>query len=56
MNKKFIMTQDADTAAELTASGYTLLNNQDGTWFFLNNGRLSFEQKEYVVFTDMFYG
>lgn len=36
MNKKFIVTQDSETAAKLLSSGFQLVSQINGTYTFIN--------------------
>lgn len=48
--KKFIVTKDKASAEELKQCGYTLIQEkEDGTYIFLNDGNLNFDQKKLKV-------
>lgn len=48
--KKLIVTKDEASAEELKRCGYTLIQKkEDGTYTFLNDGNLSFDQKKLKV-------
>lgn len=48
MDKKqqFIYTMDASIADRLTKQGFTLLSDNNGSYIFMNNGKLTFESEE----------
>lgn len=45
-NQKFIYTMDASIADRLTKQGFTLLADNNGSYIFMNNGKLRFESEE----------
>lgn len=45
-NQKFIYTMDASIADRLTKQGFTLLVDNNGSYIFMNNGKLRFESEE----------
>lgn len=48
MDKKqqFIYTMDKSIAERLKEQGFTLLSDNNGSYIFMNNGKLSFESEE----------
>lgn len=55
MNKKFIMTKDPEVAKRLAAT-FKQVNNDNGTWVFLNETPTSFNFAEYgkkIAFTNI---
>lgn len=44
--KNFVKTTDASVAAILMTSGYTCLEEKDGMWCFINNGKMNFSEEE----------
>lgn len=41
----FVKTTDENVAKELSAT-LKLINNQNGVWTFLNNGKMTFSEKD----------
>lgn len=44
--QKFIYTMDVSIADRLTKQGFTLLVDNNGSYIFMNNGKLRFESEE----------
>ena len=44
--QKFIYTMDASIADRLTKQGFTLLADNNGSYIFMNNGKLKFDSEE----------
>ena len=44
----FIKTKDKGTSDSLISSGVKLLSFENGIWTFLNEGKLTFEEKEKI--------
>lgn len=44
--QKFIYTMDKSIADRLTKQGFTLLADNNGSYIFMNNGKLRFESEE----------
>ena len=44
--QKFIYTMDKSIADRLTKQGFTLLADNNGSYIFMNNGKLKFESEE----------
>lgn len=52
---KFIITTSAESADWLIKKGFDLVQQKDGCWVFLNNGRLVFSNLEKVSFSNILY-
>jgi hypothetical protein len=54
MNNKmpFVVTHDDHVKDELLKNGFTLVEDQNGRYVFLNNRTISFDQTGKVQFTD----
>ncbi len=50
--KKFIMTQDEQTAKKLQSLGYQLLSKQGNCWTFLNQQNAVFSADDKIVQTN----
>ena len=50
--KKFIMTQDEQTAKKLQSLGYQLLSKQGNFWTFLNQQNAVFSADDKIVQTN----
>ena len=48
----FIVTHDAHVKDELLASGFTIVEDKDGRYVFLNNKTVAFNEDGRAVFTD----
>lgn len=48
----FIKTSDSSTAKKLQDAGFVLLSNDGTTYTFINNGNLSFDNKEKMRYTN----
>lgn len=54
MKKEFIKTLDKKVADKLILAGFTQLSFEEGTYTFLNNGTLVFDDNENkCIFTDI---
>ena len=54
MKKKFILTQEEQTAELLKKSGFTFKGKQGKTFLFINDGMLNFSTEEHrVVYTNI---
>ena len=54
MKKKFILTQEEQTAELLKKSGFTFKGKQGKTFLFINDGMLNFSTEEQrVVYTNI---
>lgn len=57
MNKKFIVTQDSETATKLLSSGFQLVSKVNGTYTFINQVPQHFNfneiDKTKTVYTNM---
>lgn len=53
MNNNFVKTTDENVAKELSAT-LKLVNNQNGVWTFLNDGKMTFSDnnKDKIVFSN----
>lgn len=55
-NKKFIITDNPETASLLTSSGFSQIGESTRVWTFINEpGKLVFENLDNVVFTDKLF-
>lgn len=52
-SQNFIMTSDEVTYKELLKLGYTLINYSSNIWTFINDGKMTFNDCEKVVYTNM---
>ena len=50
--KNFIRTTSHETAQKLMKEGFTLISNNGCEYFFLNDGKASFEKLECAVCTN----
>ena len=55
MQTKFIKTDDANIASKLRKNGYTAIGQDNKTYVFLNNGKMTFEEveKNKVIYTNI---
>ena len=55
MKQNFIKTNDVALAAKLRKSGYTAVGQENQTFVFLNNGKLTFSEsdKNKIVYTNI---
>ena len=44
--QKFIYTMDASIADRLIKQGFTLISDNNGSYIFMNNGKLTFKSEE----------
>ena len=51
-NKNFITTKDKQTADQLKDEGFVLINEESGTWTFLNDRKYSFEKNDKIKITN----
>ena len=45
-NQKFIITMDKSIAEKIEKQGLTLLSDNNGSYVFINNGKLNFDLEE----------
>lgn len=50
--KKFILTTNEETAALLIKGGFKIANQTGKQWFFVNDGRLLFNNLNDVIYTN----
>lgn len=55
MNKKFIMTDSADTAKALADFGAQMISKTDTYWIFLNDAKLHFDHFKKITYTDKLF-
>ena len=59
MNKKFIITQDQQTANKMIVSGFHLVSNVNGTYTFVNEPSKHFifeeSEKKLVCYTNILH-
>ena len=54
MKKKFILTQEKQTADLLIANGFALIKQEGKTYAFMNNGKLNFSTEGHkMVYTNL---
>lgn len=55
-NKKFIVTDNQETANQLLKHNLKLINSINGKWFFINEPtKLTFGELKKVVYTDKLF-
>ena len=52
MDKKFIVTQNPESASILLKMGFNLVNENGKTWTFINNNKIVFQKLDDVTTTD----
>lgn len=52
MDKKFIITQNPESAALLLKMGFDLINENGKTWTFLNNRKIVFQKLDDIAMTN----
>lgn len=52
MDKKFLITQNPESAAILIRLGFNLVNENGKTWTFMNNKKIVFQKLDDVTSTD----
>lgn len=53
MDKKFLLTNNPETASILTKLGFELINENGDKWTFLNNKKITFQKLDDLVFTNI---
>lgn len=54
-NKLFITTHDEETRDQLLATGFTMVENANGRYVFLNDKTVTFDKDGKVYYTDRLF-